>query len=72
MLASLNWLSDLLDRRLDVADSAERLTMVGAAVEAVERVHDDLGDVVIARVERVERHPNADRLSLVREEISGN
>ncbi len=64
MLASLNWLSDLLERRLDVADTAERLTMAGAAVEAVERVHDDLGDVVIARVERVERHPNADRLSL--------
>jgi len=64
MLASINWLSDLLGERLDPTDTAQRLTMLCAAVDAVERVHHDLSEVVVARVEHVERHPNADRLSL--------
>jgi phenylalanyl-tRNA synthetase beta chain len=64
MLASLNWIGDLLGRRLDPAATAEQLTMLGAAVDAVEPIHQDLGDVVVALVEEVQPHPNADRLSL--------
>jgi phenylalanyl-tRNA synthetase beta chain len=61
---SLNWLAALLGHPLQAEDVARRLTMLGAPVEAVEPVHQDLGDVVVGLVERVERHPNADRLSL--------
>jgi phenylalanyl-tRNA synthetase beta chain len=61
---SLNWLAALLGHTLQAEDVARRLTMLGAPVEAVEPVHHDLGDVVVGLVERVERHPNADRLSL--------
>ena len=64
MIASLNWLSALLGRPLEAADTAHRLTMLGATVDAVEQIHHDLGDVVVGVVERVEPHPNADRLSL--------
>src|SRR5574341_8528 len=64
MNVSLNWLSTLLGRKLDANDVAHRLAMLGAGVEAVEPLHQDLGDVVVGLVEKVERHPNADRLSL--------
>lgn len=64
MIASLNWLSALLGRPLDPTDTARQLTMFGATVDAVEAVHHDLQDVVVALVETVEPHPNADRLSL--------
>jgi phenylalanyl-tRNA synthetase beta chain len=64
MLASLNWIGDLLGRRLDPAATAEQLTMLGAAVDAVEPIHHDLGDVVVALVEEAQPHPNADRLTL--------
>ena len=40
----------------------ERLTMLGAPVDAVEALHADLDDVLIALVEDVRPHPNADRL----------
>jgi phenylalanyl-tRNA synthetase beta chain len=63
---SVNWLSAMLGRTLDPEDAAARLTGLGATVEAVEHMHAELGDVVIGIVERVERHPNADRLSLCR------
>jgi len=64
VIASLNWLSALLGRPLDPTETARQLTMLGATVDAVEAVHQDLQDVVVALVERVEPHPNADRLSL--------
>lgn len=71
MYASLNWIGDMLGRELDAADTAERLTMLGATVDAVERVHEDLSEIVVGLVERVERHPNADRLSLCRVDAGG-
>jgi phenylalanyl-tRNA synthetase beta chain len=64
MNVSLNWLAALLGRQLDADDVAHRLAMLGVGVEAVERLHQDLGDVIVGLVESVQRHPNADRLSL--------
>ncbi|HWP36218.1 MAG TPA: phenylalanine--tRNA ligase subunit beta, partial [Gemmatimonadales bacterium] len=66
MNLSLNWLSGMLGRPLDAAEVAHQLTMRCAAVESVEPLHQDLGDVLVALVEQVDRHPNADRLTLCR------
>ncbi len=71
MYASLNWIGDMLGRELDAADTAQRLTMLGATVDAVERVHEDLSEIVVGLVEHVERHPNADRLSLCHVDTGG-
>jgi len=64
MNISLNWLSAMLGRPLDPADVAHRLAMLGAGVEAIEPLHQDLGDIVVGLVEAVRPHPNAERLSL--------
>lgn len=64
MIVSLNWLSALLGRDLAAKDVADRLTMLGAPVEAEEELRPQLDDVVIGLVERAEQHPNADRLTL--------
>src|SRR5713101_10219295 len=64
MIVSRRWLEALLDRSLDARDVAERLTLHAAAVDAVVPLHQDLGDVLIARVLEVKKHPDADRLSL--------
>ncbi len=66
MNVSLRWLQDFLRRELDPKDAAERLTMLGAPVDAVEPLHTDLGDLVIGLVEEVRPHPNADRLRVCR------
>jgi phenylalanyl-tRNA synthetase beta chain len=62
--ASLRWLSDLLGLPLDVTETRGRLAMLGAVVDAVEPLHQDLAGVVVGEVLEVARHPNADRLSL--------
>jgi phenylalanyl-tRNA synthetase beta chain len=43
---------------------AERLAMLGAPVDDVVDLGAGIGDVVIARVEEVRQHPNADRLRI--------
>jgi phenylalanyl-tRNA synthetase beta chain len=66
--ASLRWISDLLGQPLDAADMLARLPMLGAPVDAVEPLHQDLAQVVVGEVLEVARHPNADRLSLCKVE----
>ena len=52
MNVSLRWLEAFLRRQLDARDVAERLTMLGAPVDAVEPLHADLGELVVGLVER--------------------
>lgn len=64
MKVSLNWLNDFVDiKDLDPADIAEKLTMCGLEVDAVEN-RSALDNVVIGKVTKCEKHPNADKLSL--------
>ncbi|HET8649883.1 MAG TPA: phenylalanine--tRNA ligase subunit beta, partial [Gemmatimonadales bacterium] len=64
MNVSRRWLEAFLRRPLDVSDLTARLAMLGAPVDAVEPIHPGLGDIVVALVEDVRPHPNADRLRL--------
>jgi len=64
LIVSRRWLEALLGRPLDAKEVADRLAMLCAPVDAVVPLHQDLGDVLIARVLEVKQHPNADRLSL--------
>lgn len=64
MNVSMAWMEAMLGRALPAREAAERLTMLGAAVDAVEALNEGLEGVLVGLVERVEKHPNADRLSL--------
>ena len=64
MILSGRWLEALLGRSLDVREVERLLTAHVSPVEGVTPLHQDLGDVLIARVLEVKQHPNADRLSL--------
>jgi phenylalanyl-tRNA synthetase beta chain len=65
MRVSLKWLKDYVDVALSAEELAQRLTMAGIEVEAIEHVGGAWDKVWVARVQRIERHPNADRLLLV-------
>ena len=71
MKASLRWIADLLGTPLDAGEAARRLPMLGVPVDAVEPLHHDLAQVVVAEVLEVARHPNADRLSLCKVNAGG-
>jgi len=64
VIVSRRWLEALLGRPLEGRDIADRLARQVAPVDGVVPIHQDLRDVLIARVLEVKQHPNADRLSL--------
>lgn len=66
MRVSLKWLKDYVDVPWEAEELAERLTMAGVAVGAVYRPGREVAGVVTGRIERVEPHPNADKLVVCR------
>jgi phenylalanyl-tRNA synthetase beta chain len=71
VILSRRWLEALLGRSLDVREMERVLTAHVSPVEGVTPLHQDLGDVLIARVLEVKKHPNADRLSLCVVDLGG-
>jgi phenylalanyl-tRNA synthetase beta chain len=59
----LAWLRDYIDLPADAEAIAAKLAMMGFPVEAIER-RPALSGVVAGRIATVEKHPNADRLSV--------
>ena len=65
MRLSINWLREFVEVAVPPEELAERLTLAGLEVEGLERVTPDFSGVVVARAAKVERHPQADRLTVV-------
>ncbi len=64
MLISEQWLRTLVDPPIERAELADRLTMAGLEVESYEPVAPPFEGVVVGLVKSVERHPNADKLTV--------
>ena len=64
MQFSENWLRTMVNPTLTSEELSHLLTMSGLEVEEVEAVAPPFSNVVVARVLKVERHPNADRLNV--------
>ncbi|MEO8467762.1 MAG: phenylalanine--tRNA ligase subunit beta [Gammaproteobacteria bacterium] len=64
MRVTLDWLRDFVELDGDTGRIAADLTTAGLEVDAVEPTVVALDGVVVAEVVSVERHPNADRLSV--------
>ena len=66
MKVSLNWLNELVDLSdIEVERIAHELTMSGLEVEAVEELKPQFSNIITARIEKIDNHPNADKLHLV-------
>jgi phenylalanyl-tRNA synthetase beta chain len=64
MKVSLKWLKDYVDVTVSASDLANRLTMAGNEVKAVETIGAGWQNVVIGQLIAINPHPNADRLRL--------
>jgi len=63
MLVSINWLKQYVDITETPEELADMLTMLGFEAEIATDLS-NLKNIVTAKVESVEKHPNADKLSL--------
>ena len=64
MIFPLGWLTDYLKIDVSPEELGEMLTMAGLELEALEDRGKALADVCVAQINGIEKHPNADRLSI--------
>lgn len=67
MQVPISWLKEYVDVNLPLKQLAERMTLAGLEVEAIENTGEawDPETIVVGRILAVKPHPNADRLVLV-------
>src|SRR5438067_787458 len=67
MQVPISWLKEYVDLNISVKELAERITLAGLEVEAIERIGDwwDPETILVGQILAVKPHPDADRLVLV-------
>ncbi len=68
MKVPLSWLRDFVDVDPPVEQLAERMTLAGLEVESIERIGElwDRDKIFVGQILEVVRHPDAERLTLVK------
>ena len=69
MLISLDWLKQYVDIKENTKELENTLTMIGQEVEAIEIQGEDLDNVVVGQIVEYGRHPEAEKLSLLKVEV---
>ncbi len=66
MQVSLNWLNEFVDiSDIEPSQIAHELTMSGLEVEGIEEVKPKFTNIKTVKIEKIDAHPNSDRLHLV-------
>ena len=71
MKVTYNWLKEMVDIDVSPETLAEKLTAAGMEVEEIIYQNKHLHDVVVGRIIKIEKHPEADRLVVCRVDIGG-
>ncbi|HLH60539.1 MAG TPA: phenylalanine--tRNA ligase subunit beta [Ktedonobacteraceae bacterium] len=73
MLVPISWLKEYVDLDMPLKELADRITLAGLEVEAIEQAGEwwDPEHIVVGRILAVKAHPNADRLVLVDVDYGG-
>ena len=64
MQVSIKWLKDYIDFTETPEELAEKLTMAGVPVENITTLGQNVDNVVSGKILKIDKHPNADRLSV--------
>jgi phenylalanyl-tRNA synthetase beta chain len=74
MKVPISWLKDYVDITVPLDELAERLTLAGLEVAAIDRIGDwwDREKIVVGEVQEIRPHPNADRLVLADVDYGGD
>lgn len=64
MIVSVNWLKDYVDINVDIDRFCEGMIMSGSNIETCVGFGDEIRGVKIGRIEKIEKHPDADRLKV--------
>lgn len=66
MLLPIVWMRDYVNINADIMELMNEITSTGSHVESVEDLGSKLNNIVVAKILEINKHPNADKLSLVK------
>ncbi len=66
-----NWLNEIANTKATPQEVGEKLTMLGMEVESIEEIGGARDNVLVGEVVSVEKHPNADKLSICQVKVLG-
>ncbi len=69
MHVSMNWLKDYVNINIDLNEFADKMTMSGSMVESIDILGDDIKNVLVGKIEKIDKHPNADKLVISKIDI---
>jgi len=69
MKFTLSWLKEHLKTKATVEEIAAKLSAIGLEVEGIDNPAERLGAFRVARIVEAKRHPNADKLQVVKVEV---
>ena len=63
MLVPIEWLNDYIDTKdIDITEFCDRMIMSGSNLETCEHFCEEMENVVVGKIEKIEKHPDADKL----------
>ena len=62
MIVSLEWLKDYTEVNVSPEEFCDRMIMSGSNLETMEKVGEDMVKVVVGRIVKIDKHPDADKL----------
>ncbi len=72
MLISLNWLKSYVDIDVPVDELCDRMVMAGFEVESITDLSESMRNVVVGRILKLEKHPDADKLQICQIDIGAD
>ena len=66
MLVPMEWLNDYIDPGVSTEEFCDRMIMSGSNLETCEQFGEGIENVVVGRIEKIEPHPDADKLVICR------
>jgi len=64
MLVPVSWIKEYTDVNVDVQEFVDRMVISGSNLEVIEHWGEGIEGVVIGKIVKIEKHPNADKLSV--------
>lgn len=64
MLAPYRWICDYADVKSDADTLADKMVMTGNGVEEIIKLGENIQNVVVGRIEKITKHPDADKLQI--------
>jgi len=72
MKVSMEWIGDLVDiKGVTPKEYADKMTMSGSKVEGIENPGDEIQNVVVGKILKIEQHPDADKLVVCQVDAGG-